>query len=265
MFCGETSIVSTSHFGQVASPVKCKRWGCPNCNDWRTKCLQARCIEGKPNRFITITCRAGQFGSPEANAQAISKAWATVVLRWRRLNKWHRCEYICVFEPHLSGWPHLHILWRGHWIERAWLSTNMASLLNSPIVHVSKIKGAKSAAFYVAKYFSKEPEKFGKSKRYWTSRNWPKLSHIDAQRAYHKGFPTDIVQQSIANIIAEWKRYSKEVWHQAPNKWGWGVLWEPPRDRPKKRETLLPWRDHWPRMPLPRPGSPMASRRGQRA
>lgn len=262
MFCGETTIVTTAHFGQEASPVKCKRWTCPNCVEWRTRCLQARCIEGKPNRFITITCRAGQFGSKEANARAISKAWATIILRWRRINKWHRCEYIAVFEPHESGWPHLHILWKGHWIAQQWLSMQMAELLNSPVVHVSRIKGPRSAAFYVAKYFSKGPEKFGKSKRYWTSKKWPKLLTIDAEKAYHKGFPTAIVQQRIEDIIAEWTRHHKEVWHQKPNKWGWGILWEPPLSSKAKKPPARPWATMWPSMPLTRRGARKAPRKG---
>lgn len=256
MFCGETSIVATSNFGQVAMPVKCKRWGCPNCVEWKANCLMARCIEGRANRFITITCREGQFGSKEANAAAIAKAWRTAVQRWRRSKNYHRCEYICVFEPHENGWPHLHVLWKGHWIDQKWLSRQMQELLNSPIVHVSKIKGARSAAFYVGKYFSKEPEKFGNSKRYWTSKNWPKLSHIDATKAFHKGFPTDIVKTTIDAIFYQWERLNKNPRINKDGSIAWGILWEPPRPEPKYPKPTGPWRSMWPTMPLARPRAP---------
>lgn len=186
----------------------------------------ARCIEGKPNRFITITCRAGQFGTKAQNAAAISHAFSLAVLAWRRQKAYHKCQYIAVFEPHVSGWPHLHVLWTGHWIQRKWLSRFMNTHLNSPMVHVSRIKGAKSAAFYVAKYFSKAPEKFGNSKRYWTSKLWPKLLHIDAQRAFHKGFPIELVNKRISDILTTWRHYNKTVWTRAPDIVGWGVLWE---------------------------------------
>lgn len=231
MFCGETSILATSHFGEVAGPVKCKRWGCPNCTDWRQRCLQARCIEGKPNRFITFTCRRGQYPTPIEAAKAMVEAWRKIVQRWRRLNKWHKCEYLAVFEPHVSEWPHMHILWKGHWLSQEWLSQQGSELLNSPVQHVSKIKDEKSAAFYVGKYFSKEPTKFGTCKRYWTSKNWPKLAHIDASKAFHNGFPIGIVNATIQSIKANWIRWHKEVTEVPPNLIRWGVLWSPYPDK----------------------------------
>lgn len=242
MFCQENTITATSHFGQVAASVKCKRWGCPNCAEWKQRCLMARGIEGKPNRFITFTCRRGQYPTPEAAARAMVKAWRTIVLRWRRLRKYHKCEYLAVFEPHESGWPHIHVLWRGHWIDQKWLSQQGLELLNSPIQHVFKIADAKSAVAYVTTYFSKEPTKFGTLKRYWTSRNWPKLKHIDADRAFHKGFPIDLVNRRIHEIVAEWKRYGKTVWTRPPDIHGWGCLWEPPRTKPERKPAARPWR-----------------------
>lgn len=242
MFCSDQSIVATSHFGQVAAPVKCKRWGCPNCQEWRQRCLQARGIEGKPNRFILFTCRQGQFASPYEAAKAMVAAWRTIVLRWRRLRKHHRCEYLAVFEPHVTGWPHMHILWKGDWLDQDWLSQQGSELLNSPFQRISLIKDAKSAVFYVTKYFSKEPTRFGTLKRYWTSRNWPKLQTIDADRAFHKGFPIDLVNRRIQDIVHEWRRYEKIVWERPPNIYGWGCLWEPKRTKPPRKEPLRIWR-----------------------
>lgn len=184
----------------------------------------ARAIEGKPNRFITFTCRRGQYATPALTAKAMVAAWRTIVLRWRRLNPWHKCEYLCVFEPHKTGWPHMHILWKGHWIERQWLSDQGMELLNSPIQDIRQITSAKHAAFYVAKYFSKAPEKFGTCKRYWTSKNWPKIKHIDADRAFHNGFPIALVNMQIDKVIREWERNKKEIWTKPPDVVGWGAL-----------------------------------------
>lgn len=227
MFCGEQSILASSHFGQTAAPVKCRRWDCPNCAEWRQRCLQARAMEGKPNRFITLTCRRGQYSSPLEAAKAMVAAWRTIVRRWRRLKHYHRCEYLCVFEPHISGWPHMHVLWKGHWIDQKWLSEQGAELLNSPVQHVFKIKNAQQAVAYVTKYFVKAPSKFGKLKRYWTSKNWPKLKVIHEDKAFHKGFPIELVNQRIAEIVATWKRYNKLIWETPPDIVGWGCLWEP--------------------------------------
>lgn len=236
MYCRERSVIASTPFGEVAAAIKCRSWLCPECAVWRQKCLMSQCIIGKPNRFLTITCRPGEFGSMETNAKAIAAAWRTVVQRWRRLAKWHKCEYICVFEPHESGWPHLHVLWRGHWIGQAWLSEQMSALLNSPVVHVSRIKGAKSAAYYVAKYFSKTPTRFGTAKRYWTSKNYGKCTDTDAEPVFRKGIPKTMSRDSIDDHIRDWHRRSKVVWYVGTDIAGWGTpmniheLKDPPRN-----------------------------------
>ncbi len=242
MFCRSQSIVASSDFGQVAAPVKCKRWGCPNCAEWRSRVLMARCIAGKPNRFITFTCRHQPGEDKVSIARRMVAAWRTIILRWRRLKPWHKCEYIAVFEPHADGYPHMHILWKGHYLDQKWLSQQGTELLNSPVQSVSRIKDARSAAYYVTKYFSKEPTKFGTLKRYWTSKKWPKLQHIDADRAFHKGFPIDIVNRTIENVLSEWRRYNRNVWERPPDVVGWGCLWEPKRTKPERTRHLNPWR-----------------------
>lgn len=247
-FCREQSIKASCQFGEIAAAIKCRSWNCELCAPWRQRQLQARAIEGKPNRFITITCRVGQFGSKEGNARAIAAAWRTVVLRWRRLNKWHKCEYLCVFEPHISGWPHLHVLWSGHWIGWQWLRDQMIQLLNSQHVHVSRIRGEKSAAFYVAEYFSKAPTRFGTAKRYWTSKLWPKCKLTDAPKAFPKDIPIIRVNTPIQEIVASWRRAYKNVCEIPPDLWGWGTLWNPGtyvkdnKDRPIRSYDGDAWR-----------------------
>lgn len=238
MFCREQSIQANSNFGQVAAPIKCRSWLCPNCAEWRQKCLMSQCINGKPNRFITITCRAGQFGTKEGNAAAIVRAWRIIVQRWRRKRPWHRCQFIAVFEPHESGWPHLHVLWRGHWLDQEWLSEQTTELLNSPVAHVSLIKGRKSAAFYVAKYFSKAPLKFGTCKRYWTSQKFAKSYSTDAEPVFRKGYPIERRNQRIGQIESDWKRAGKTVWRAGKDIIGWGVLWAPTKE-PTEREVSI--------------------------
>ena len=48
----------------------------------------------------------------------------------------------------------------------------MQELQNSPIVWIEKIKGPRAAIAYVTKYVTKAPAQFGRSKRYWMSRNY---------------------------------------------------------------------------------------------
>lgn len=233
MFCREQSIETGGYSGGAAMPVKCRSWMCPECCEMRRRQLMARCAAGKPNRFITITCRRGQFPTPEQAALALARAWRTVVQHWRRKAKWHKCEYLCVFEPHVSGWPHLHILWRGHWIQFAWLRDEMSKLINSPHVHISLIKDEKSAVAYVAKYFGKAPTRFGTAKRYWTSGNYAPSSLTDAQRAFPKAWKWELTDQTIQKIKQTWEWKGRTVFDLTPNiiAWGWMM------DTPLKRST----------------------------
>lgn len=249
MFCMEKSVKASGPFGEVASPIRCRSWGCPNCQEWRQRCLQAQCINGRPNRFIVLTCRRSDESTPLEAARGLVLAWRAIVKAWRKQRKWHKGQFIAVFEPHESGWPHLHILWRGHWISQRWLSREMGARLNSPIVHVSMIRGAKSAAFYVAKYFSKAPTRFGSLKRYWTSGNYAKSHPTDAEPVFPKHLPKEVVNQTIHNIEHEWIRYKKPVWRRPPMIVGWGSLSPLPavtllkhRPRLRFRGGLLRWK-----------------------
>lgn len=224
MLCRDSTIRLATDYGEVAAPIKCRAWTCEMCAPERQAQMQSTCINGKPNRFITITCRRGQFATPEEAAAAIAKAWGTAVLKWRRLNKWHKCEYFCVFEATKAGWPHLHVLWRGHWLDYQWLSKLMSKLLNSPRVHVSAINTRKQAAFYVSKYFSKAPVRFGTCKRYWSSRNFGKPYNTDAPRAFPDGMKPSMVPRPITEIVKEWIRDRKDIWHIKERLFGWGQI-----------------------------------------
>lgn len=246
-FCREQSIKASCQFGEVVAPVKCRSWTCELCAPWRQRKLQGQAIEGKPNRFLTITCRAGEFGTPEENAKAIARAWRVIVQRWRRLQPWHKCEYLCVFEPHVSGWPHLHVLWSGHWIAWKWLKEQATELLNSPHVHISQIKGEKSAVYYVTKYFSKTPTRFGSAKRHWCSKGWPKCQHTDAPRVFQPDIPIIRVNEPVDKIIAQWRRHHKEVYEIPPDLYAWGSLYNPGKfvkdnkDRPIRSYDGTAW------------------------
>lgn len=185
------------------------------------------CINGNPNRFITITCRLGEFRRKECAAKAIAIAWRTAVQRWRRLRPYHKCQYIAVFEETKQGWPHLHILWRGHWIEKRWLSDQMKELLNSPIVDVTKVDSVRRRAFYVAKYFSEAPVRFGTCKRYWTSKSYGKPYNTDAPPAFPKSTAVHVINKPARELLREWYREGRHVWTLRNKIFGWGYLMDP--------------------------------------
>ena len=252
VLCKDATIQATTDLGEVATALKCKSWHCDECGPERQRQLQNRCIRAKPQRFITITCRRSEAATPAEAAKKLADAWRTVVRKWRRLAPHHRCEYICIFEAHQSGWPHLHILWKGHWIEWKWLSDLMGTLLNSPHVDIRRIDNTKQCAAYVAKYLSKSPQRFGTCKRYWTSKGWPKHTDTDVQQAFPDSIPKRIVPRPLQKVLTAWISESREIWHDNMKIFGWGELCEPntgeiyPRPPTAVRYERQPGDDEWP-------------------
>jgi hypothetical protein len=224
VLCKDATIRASTHLGEVATALKCKSWHCDECGPERQRQLQNRCIRAKPQRFITITCRRSEAASPEEAAKKLAEAWRTIVRKWRKLTPYNKCEYICIFEAHKSGWPHLHILWKGHWIQWKWLSDQMNHLLNSPHVDIRQIQNSRQCVAYVAKYLSKHPERFGTAKRYWTSKGWPKHTDTDAAQVFPKGIKVAMVPRPLREILTEWARDDKQIWHDNMKFFGWGEL-----------------------------------------
>jgi hypothetical protein len=71
-----------------------------------------------------------------------------------------------------EGWPHLHIAWRGPYLDQAWLSEQWERLSGSKIVDIRLVQDQGRAAAYMAKYMGKGPKKFGDAKRYWQSESY---------------------------------------------------------------------------------------------
>lgn len=129
-------------------------------------------IGGRPDMFLTLTIRSNDHGDPIAAAKRLSRAWRLLRLRIMRSMKWKQLPFLAVFERHLSGWPHLHIMLRSKYIPQKWLSDQMLDLIDSPHVDVRRIRDHKQAVAYVAKYTGKDCHKFGTCKRYWQSKDY---------------------------------------------------------------------------------------------
>jgi len=222
MLCREKSLTATGISGGAAIPVKCRAWTCDYCKPWRRSQLIAQGISGQPNRFITITCKLGEYGTPERAAVEVAKAWRTIVQRWRRLRPRNKCEYLCVFEAQQNGWPHLHILWRGAWLDWGWLKTQATILLNSPHVHIRYVDNKKRGAYYAAKYCGKENHKFGTAKRYWQTPGYQIRNGTDAPRDFPKCWQWEVTDQTIPEIEQEWLRHHRIVTPLSRDAIAWG-------------------------------------------
>jgi hypothetical protein len=163
----------------------------------------AQAAQGDPNKFITITSRyRPEEMTPSAAAQQLVHAWRMVVQRGKREKLFKDMQYIAVFELTKQGWPHLHILARCSFVHQAWLAARMQQYADSPICHVRAVKGKSRAAWYVAKYTAKAPEKFMGCKRYWRTKGYdPTPGKSDKPLHDHfKGYCMDWKIRDVAGL-----------------------------------------------------------------
>lgn len=172
MICGRTGLVKSVGAVHQVFKFRCNLWACSNCQKGLRRRLIARAKKGDPNRLITLTVNPAMFEDENSAARALSLAWRRARQQLKRHHGLGDIEFLAVFEEHKSGWPHLHILARCGFIRQKWLSKYMRERINSPIVDVRRIRCAKHAAIYVAKYIAKAPKRFEGCKRFWTSRNY---------------------------------------------------------------------------------------------
>ncbi len=109
-------------------------------------------VKKNPNkiRFLTLT------SSPDS-PDDIQKSWHT--LRARLDRRGLAQEYIRVLEYTKKGRKHLHVLFRGDYIEQATLSAWWNEIHRAKIVDIRLVRmnrGVKKVASYMAKYCSKE-------------------------------------------------------------------------------------------------------------
>lgn len=255
--CGMSTATAEGHFGGAAAPIKCNRWSCEICGLVRQRKLVAQGMAGHPTAFITATMRR-RPGMTEAQAsKAISDAWGTIMLRFKREQKkppsqryilkhfeehhFYRRKvkriaeredrkrkevsgYLWVKEAHKSGWPHMHILWRGRYIPQQWLSEQLAELLGSPVCDIRRVKDPLQYARYVAAYCGKEPHKFGTTKRYAQSRNYQLPDERTWERTIHRSWQWTIRDLPIQLIADDWKRWGRAIIDLGGGVIGWGCL-----------------------------------------
>ena len=101
-------------------------------------------------RFLTLT---SSVDSPDD----IQKSWRALYMRLKRRNLVQ--GYIKVPEYTKEGRLHLHILFRGNFIEQALISRMWSQIHQAPVVDIRAVKMAgnkRKVANYMAKYMSKE-------------------------------------------------------------------------------------------------------------
>ena len=158
--------------------MRCRSWGCDECQPRRKKQLIALARSGKPDTFITLTVNPATNIDPARRARALARAWPKVVKAAKRKYGYKSIPYLCVFEATKRGEPHLHILCRVKWIDQRWLSSMMRELIGAPIVDIRRVRSTDQAAHYISKYVGKEPGHFNSCKRYWRTQDYELVKYV---------------------------------------------------------------------------------------
>lgn len=182
MECGNGSIISQQDGEVKILGLTCKRWSCDSCRPLRLYQLKQMAKAGNPISFVTLTASPDHHESPDAMARALVRGWRNIIQRGQREGLFDNPQYLAVFEEHKSGWPHLHILFRGPYVDQQWLSDRMKEYAHGPNVWITKISSQRQISRYIAKYVSKGPARYEGCKRYWRSRNWIIDSEYIAKR-----------------------------------------------------------------------------------
>lgn len=252
--CGSIAIEAEDSLGGGAFPRNCNCWPCQICAPRKRARLIREIAAGHPNRFITITCRENQFATPEIGAERLAWFWKIVVQRWRRLKSTNQCEFAVVREAQENGWPHLHIAWRGGWVDWEWLRDQAAELLNSPHVDIRFIYNPKQAARYIGKYLGKAPHQFGTLKRYWFSAGYRKERLQRHPSVFRSELRFRDYGRSMSALIADLKRQNRVVQYLANGAIAWGRFWrekpvplnkDPPRIRYRSGIPHLYYKEGW--------------------
>lgn len=144
-------------------------------------------------RILTLTT------SDEAIEQGfdIHRHFRALVMRLRR--RWGRFEYIGVKEVK-GDREHLHLVFRGEYMQQVQVSAMWASLHHSPVVDIRAVWGSRGGARYLAKYLAKSA-----ASRYWASYNWVFKGWVGWSKRVKRAvghYPSKALLRSLAGLDA---------------------------------------------------------------
>lgn len=233
VLCTERSLVKHDANRIEVRPLRCKCWKCSYCVATKQRELWWKAFKGDPERFLTLTIRKGRFATPEDAAAEMVKGWRMLRQFLERHLNIKKITFLAVFEHHKSGWPHLHILLRGSFIDHRIIRNWWKSRFDSFQIDIRFVANSRQRASYVTKYVSKAPQGFGSCKRYWCSQDWdpPKKENdtpAGSEFAWWESVtvnPIGIIRMALgdgAKVTATGDRWVIANWNQM-DRWRWGI------------------------------------------
>jgi len=142
-------------------------------------------------RILTLTTSDEAL----ASGRDIHRSFRALVLRMRR--RYGKFEYIGVKEVK-DGRQHLHLVFRGEYMEQAVISAMWQAVHQSPVVDIRAVYKARGGVRYLAKYLAKET-----LSRYWASYNWVFQGWVGWSKRFNKWFghyPSRTILRTLARV-----------------------------------------------------------------
>ncbi len=217
----------------LVKPLRCRCWRCSHCVGLKQRELWWKAFKGDPRIFLTLTMRPRPGATPESQAEEFVVAWRMLrQFLCRALNR-KTLTFLAVFENHASGWPHLHILLRGGYIDHRLIRRWWERRTGSFQIDIRLAKNPRQRASYISKYVSKSPQGFGSCKRYWCSKDWDPPSKEKevlegSEYTWWESItlrPTDLVRCAIGDGASV--KFDGETWivsgWLASDRFRWGI------------------------------------------
>lgn len=266
MLCSEVQLVKYGDGYRDLKPLPCNRWTCEYCGPKRKRRLLALAASGQPNKMLTLTVSPRVGTSPTDRRNKLHEAWKKLTKRilrqfaWEPDRRWklksserapraeaivrsitartaklecRKLHYMAFLERTKLGEPHLHILLRSPYVPQDWIAEQMADLVGSPVCDIRQIRSTRAAVYYVTKYVTKEPAQFGKTKRYWLSRDW-EVNKGERREREHKDYGAVSVRRELwLDTQFDIERKGKRL---QPLTEGWFRVFDTHRDADRHRE-----------------------------
>jgi hypothetical protein len=198
-----------------AIPLRCRKWDCHTCGP-RNRRRLLRCLAStQVDTLMTLTCSRVRYRTPRLAFIHLSRAIPHLMKRLRRTFPRSRIEYFCVWEQTRSGWPHVHVLFRGPYIPQRCLSRQWDALTGSPVVDIRHVDTRRTVAAYVSKYLVKQPHvppgfrRFRTSRSFWQEESPTRRSHPDPDN------PWRLRSDSIWDLAYIWARLGLAVSYES--------------------------------------------------
>jgi hypothetical protein len=198
--CGRRVLRKDSPAFVELKGLSCNQWACGECAPGKRARVRAQALAGEAEKMLTLTVPGKDGESRQQHADRLVVAWALLLKRMRRRNPGRRVEYFWAIEKTKLGEPHMHVLLRCDFIPWQWLRAQWVELMGAHAIDIRQINGTKQRALYVTKYIGKDPEQFGRHKRYSMSKGWILNKGTPEQEATRwKQDGWEIVEQSFAD------------------------------------------------------------------